>query len=643
MGKNKTEQTEIFEKIEVGISEEEFARFYVEQMQKGSNIFYAQSNNEFFPKYVWHYQVLPGRVEYRSFFASPAFKKIAITLTAFTALIAVSFSFLLFGISRQNPSKQTVQLSISAYEELILAQEKFSEFRFLDSMFAFHDAYLDFAPSRQKSASLPASLLSIFDYFGAGQADQQKDSKEYQEIISEAGRQVAISFEPIFKVSYDSIFLSESADPEESLGRALEESARRIRQALSVIENVKNKPSVAADYSALLSKMPMLSSNLESFASDFELGSWLLGADEPKKILMVFQNTAYPRATGGAIISYALLESENGHLKKIHFDDIRNLDGQIALKVEPPLPLQTTSTFWSVQNANWFLDFPLSASKIAYLYEKTSGTKIDGVIAINDKFVEKILNLFGSVDVLRQGVSINGDNIDDILNQAMKSGDEANRSKRVLNDLLGLIFEKIPSYSGEELIAILSLAQDNLNGGNILVWLDDIDHQKRISAKNWGGEIGDLRDDNIIAALSRMDAGKDGVLKYDISKKTEIISAGGSISEAIITIDYDKANIFQIATSSVQTESVYLRLYAPLGSELINASGDIYKEEYPYFDYGKPGFQKDADVQKISDSFKIDAMNATEIYTESGKTVFGAWVKLTSEKPAKAVFKYKLP
>ena len=191
---NMKKQAEVLEKIEVEISEEEFARFYVEQMQKGSNIFYAQSNNEFFPKYVWHYQVLPGRVEYRSFFASPAFKKIAITLTAFTALIAVSFSFLFFGISRQNPSKQTAQLPISAYEELILAQEKLSEFRFLDSMFAFHDAYLDFAPSRQKSASLPASLLSIFDYFGAGQADQQKDSKEYQEIISEAGRQVAISF-----------------------------------------------------------------------------------------------------------------------------------------------------------------------------------------------------------------------------------------------------------------------------------------------------------------------------------------------------------------------------------------------------------------------------------------------------------------
>ena len=63
----------------------------------------------------------------------------------------------------------------------------------------------------------------------------------------------------------------------------------------------------------------------------------------------------------------------------------------------------------------------------------------------------------------------------------------------------------------------------------------------------------------------------------------------------------------------------YLRLYAPLGSELINASGDIYKEEYPYFDYDKPEFQKDADAQKISDSLKIDTENATEIYTESGK------------------------
>ena len=58
------------------------------------------------------------------------------------------------------------------------------------------------------------------------------------------------------------------------------------------------------------------------------------------------------------------------------------------------------------------------------------------------------------------------------------------------------------------MIAALSLAQDNLNNGNILVWLNDDDYQKRISAKNWGGEIGDSRGNDIIAVLSRMDAGE---------------------------------------------------------------------------------------------------------------------------------------
>ena len=257
-------------------------------MQKGSNIFYAQLNNEFFPKYVWHYQVLPGRVEYRSFFASPMFKKL-LTLTAFAVLIAVSFSFLFFGSSRRNPGAQVAQLPVSAYEELISAQEKFSEFRFLDSMFAFHDAYLSFTPSRKKANSLPALLLSVSDYFGIGQAERQKDSQESQEILLEAGRQVAISFEPIFKISSDSVFLAELSDQEKSLGQALGESARRIKQALLSIENVKNQLSNAPDYPVLLPKISMLSSNLENFASDFELGSWLLGADEPKKILMVFK------------------------------------------------------------------------------------------------------------------------------------------------------------------------------------------------------------------------------------------------------------------------------------------------------------------------------------------------------------------
>ena len=41
--------------------------------------------------------------------------------------------------------------------------------------------------------------------------------------------------------------------------------------------------------------------------------------------------------------------------------DIYDPDGQLTLKVQPPLPLQAVTTNWGARDANWFFDFSSSA------------------------------------------------------------------------------------------------------------------------------------------------------------------------------------------------------------------------------------------------------------------------------------------
>ena len=72
---------------------------------------------------------------------------------------------------------------------------------------------------------------------------------------------------------------------------------------------------VARAVGSLQTKLVNLGSTTDTAARIGRLAPALLGADGPKKYLVVFQNLAEARATGGIFGSYALLQVDNGKLK----------------------------------------------------------------------------------------------------------------------------------------------------------------------------------------------------------------------------------------------------------------------------------------------------------------------------------------
>ncbi|MCK5465994.1 hypothetical protein KAI56_00650, partial [Candidatus Parcubacteria bacterium] len=61
----------------------------------------------------------------------------------------------------------------------------------------------------------------------------------------------------------------------------------------------------------------------------------------------------------------------------------------------------------------------------------------------------------------------------------------------------------------------------------------------------------------------------------------------------------------------------------------------------PPVDYSD--FKIDPDVKKIEDTIKIDPDSGTQIFEESGKTVFGNWVYVSPGETVEVFYKYKLP
>jgi len=180
----------------------------------------------------------------------------------------------------------------------------------------------------------------------------------------------------------------------------------------------------------------------------------ILGADQSKKYMILFQNSNEIRPTGGFIGSYGLLTFEKGKIKDLVIDDIYNPDGQIDLKGISVAPSEQIKTFLNedklhIRNANWDPDFPTSANTISDLYYRVTGEKLDGIIAVDLYFVQNILRATGPIFLTAYNEEINAENLYERAEYHSEfnyvNGSDSKRS--FLTVLGGKLMEKIFSLS----------------------------------------------------------------------------------------------------------------------------------------------------------------------------------------------------
>ncbi|MDD2225447.1 MAG: DUF4012 domain-containing protein, partial [Candidatus Shapirobacteria bacterium] len=112
----------------------------------------------------------------------------------------------------------------------------------------------------------------------------------------------------------------------------------------------------------------------------------MLGLDGRKReYLVLLQNEAELRATGGFIGSYAILSFQNGKLLNFEVKDVYEADGQLKGHVEPPIEIKNYlgEANWFMRDANWNPDFVKASADIQWFLSQEINKKVDGVIGIN--------------------------------------------------------------------------------------------------------------------------------------------------------------------------------------------------------------------------------------------------------------------
>lgn len=369
----------------------------------------------------------------------------------------------------------------------------------------------------------------------------------------------------------------------------------------------------------------------------------ILGQEEKKRYLVLFQNDAEIRATGGFIGSYAIMDVDRGKIENIEIPGGGSYDlkGGFLEKIISPQPLRLINAHWQFQDSNWFPDFPASAQKIMWFYERGGGSTVDGVIAITSSLMEELLSVIGPIEMSKYGKNINSENFFFETQSAveLEYDKEENKPKKFITDMAPKVLEKIFKSDKDQLLKFISIFSRALEEKHVLFYFTDEELQKTIKDFNWTGQIKETQKDYLAVINSNIAGQKtDRVIKEKIEHSAEIKEDGSIIDTVTITKTHQgsKGDLF----TGVRNVG-YIRVYVPEGSILLEAKG-FDPPDKNLFEAPEPGYKPDIDLQIIQGQV-IKGKNNTYINNEFGKTVFGNWIQVDPGRTEVSSFKYQLP
>ncbi len=201
----------------------------------------------------------------------------------------------------------------------------------------------------------------------------------------------------------------------------LQQADAQVSSALTAVRSIDRRDLVAPVVRAvntLQGKLTSLSSTTGAVARIGRLAPGLLGADGARRYLVVFQNLAEPRATGGIFGSYALLVTDHG---KLSIADQGSASQDLGF-FDPPLPASAdlpTALYGAMPgtyptDVNLTPDFPTAAGLIAKMYTSRTKKSLDGVLAIDPVALSYLLQGAAPIDV-GHGLQLTSSTITSIL------------------------------------------------------------------------------------------------------------------------------------------------------------------------------------------------------------------------------------
>lgn len=281
-------------------------------------------------------------------------------------------------------------------------------------------------------------------------------------------------------------------------------SAYAVRASSEKLEGIDTSqllPQVAGPVLEARNELKQAAGTLSSAADAASIAPAMLGADSPQNYLLVIQNNAETRASGGIPGALAILTFDRGKLAL----SAQSSAGDVGV-MSPALPVDpqqqqiySTRLGKYMQDVNMTPDWPTAASTAQAMWEKKTGQRVDGVLSLDPVVLSYILQATGPV-------ALNGPELSSVKAAGLPTELTGNN---VVRTLLSEVYAKIQEpklqdayFAGvaKEVFAALSNGKGEAKGvvvgitrgaeeGRVLAWSADAAKQALIAKYQVSGSI----------------------------------------------------------------------------------------------------------------------------------------------------------
>ncbi len=415
---------------------------------------------------------------------------------------------------------------------------------------------------------------------------------------------------------------------QDPVAQASEAFARADAQ-LAEVDTEGLTETVASRYDELTDQVADATATLDATRRAVDVLPAMLGADGERRYLLLFQNNAEIRATGGIPGAMSVLEARNGRLAMV--EQLSAADFPVPDEPILPLTSEERALFGEqlgiyVQDANFTPDFPRTSMLSAAHYDNRPDSEdpLDGVLSVDPVAMSYLLEVTGPITV--DGIELTADNaVAELLNNTYLRLEDPDAQNEFFRDVARETFERVLAGSKDPQALIRALAR-GVDERRLLVTSFDGGEQAILRGTPVAGELPVDSTERPQVAVSFNDATATKLsyyLDYDVEVVADSCADGVQQLTGTLRMLSDAPEDAEGLPESVTGPGLY---DVPRGTQIVvvdlfgPAAGELTKVRID----GKPAGEK-------HHQFAGRPVAQVPLFFESGDTTEVTWTMTTGE------------
>ncbi len=308
----------------------------------------------------------------------------------------------------------------------------------------------------------------------------------------------------------------------------------------------------------------------------------ILGTSGPRTYLVLQQDPAELRGTGGFIGSVGFLSFDHGRMAPFSPQDVYEIDGPVGSSplgppgspnhVDAPYALATVFKLqsWSLRDSNWSPDFPTAAQEAELLLAQEAHRHVDGVIAIDPYFISQLLAVIGPTKVPETGDIVTSANFYATTLQRVHPERGPAQGKSFLSQAANAIFGRLVSLPSGQWAGMLQALQSGCSSRSLQAYFHAADAERFATDSACSGRVRALTRDGLMVVESNIGGNKDDFwMKRHYRLRLEIRPDGSVVHT--LALHYDGLSAHGPLTGTWGYTG-WLRVYLPPGSSMTTVS-----------------------------------------------------------------------